>query len=86
MNIKKHVSDPVAVHCGYLCVLVLWAELAAGRPVDDVQSVIDSLQEALQNYNMVLRHTVIHLSITDTRGPPIFYRGGGACPSLTERR
>ncbi|XP_054869433.1 uncharacterized protein LOC129349620 isoform X2 [Amphiprion ocellaris] len=53
------------MHCGYLrfLFLVLWAELAAGkalptdRPDTEMQSIIEDLLAALQNYSRVLRET-----------------------------
>ncbi|GLD68721.1 uncharacterized protein AKAME5_002003400 [Lates japonicus] len=56
-----------SVHCGYLFLLFLglWAELAAGRALStaapssdpEVQSIIEDLQVALQNYSSVLKET-----------------------------
>lgn len=59
-------SPPVAVHCGYLFILGLCAELAACRvlPRDtgntdaDMRSIMDDLLEALQKYSSVLRKMV----------------------------
>ncbi|KAK9516020.1 hypothetical protein VZT92_025324 [Zoarces viviparus] len=57
---KTHPSAlPAAVHCGYLLFLglAMWAELAAGLPLlmnPIVQSIIASLQEALQESNRVV--------------------------------
>lgn len=68
---------PVAVHCGYLF-LVLWAGLTAGRalpinttdkPDADVQSVIADLQVALNNYGSILNKTVRQTSAQQTCSP-----------------
>ncbi|KAK2845209.1 hypothetical protein Q5P01_011868 [Channa striata] len=52
------------MHCGYLFILGLWVELAAGRVLPrgtattdpDMQSIIEDLQEALQNYSSFLKN------------------------------
>lgn len=66
--LPMHIKAPllvVPVHCGSLfhLLLLLWAELAAGRVIptdltemlqDDMQSLLSSLQGALKQYNRSL--------------------------------
>lgn len=73
---NKASSLPAAVHCGYLSFLLLglWADLVAGMalPSDvtytEMQSVIEDLQVALNNYSSSLRETVRHVSISSHVG------------------